>query len=142
MLGEAVDREVRIVGRDGPWYVDSEGERFMLDAEGLRSPVRYLLRAPIRAGESWSSVVSLTNTEHYEIAETGVVATVPAGQFHACVRVLARTRLDPTATLFKADTYCPRVGLVRIQVWVDAAGRGQLPQADLQLHAYRLGGDS
>lgn len=137
-LGEARDHEVRIVGRDGPWFVDSEGERFVVDQEGLRGSSRYLLRAPIQPGEDWSSVVSLSVTEHYEIIETGATATVPAGTFYGCVRVIGRVRINPTITLFKADTYCPGVGLVRIRTWLDAAGSGQVPQGEMQLAEYRI----
>ncbi len=137
-LGETNEHEVRIVSREGAWFVDSEGERFLVDGEGLRGPDRYLLRAPLRPGEEWSSVVDLSVTEHYEITETGVSASVPAGTFHGCLRVVGRVRINPTITLFKQDTYCHSVGLVRVRTWLDAAAKGKIPQAELELVSYQL----
>lgn len=139
--GQQVDQEIRILGRDGRWWVDSTGQRYAVDAEGLRSPERYLLKAPLAVGTRWKAVVSVSSTEHYEITETGVTASEPAGRFEGCVRVVARNRLDDRTTLFKEDTYCPRVGLVRLRTWMDVAGKGEIPQVRLDLVEYHLAGE-
>ena len=137
-LGEDWEKKIEIVDREGAWYIDNQGERFLVDAEGLRGPTRYLLRAPIVPGEEWSAVVSLSHTEYYAITEIDVTATVPAGRFHGCVRVTGRLRVEPTANLFQTSTYCPGVGLVQVRSWIDAAGRGRIPQARMDLLEYRL----
>lgn len=139
LLGQPVDRTISIVGRDGPWYVDSEGERYMVDREGLRSPVRYLLRAPIEEGSSWQVVVSVSEIERYEVTATGATVNVPGGKFTGCIRVVGQTRRDKTTVLFKEDTLCPQVGWVRIRTWVDVAGRGQAEQSNLQLASFESG---
>lgn len=138
LLSQPVDREISIVGQDGPWFIDSEGERFRFDSEGLRSPVRYLLRAPIKEGARWQVVISIDEIENYEITSTGVTIQVPAGKFSGCVKVVAQTRRGSTTVLFKEDTFCPNVGWVRIRTWVDIAGRGQAEQTILQLASYSL----
>ncbi len=137
-LGQQREQEIRIVGRDGPWFVDSEGEKFMVDAEGLRTPDRYLLRAPLEPGGSWKSTVSLTATESYKIDEVGVTTRVPAGVFHGCTKVTARLRIDTATRLVKTDTFCPGVGLVRIKSFVESEGRGRIPQGELVLEDYEL----
>jgi len=141
MLGQTVDHTITIVAHDGRWWRDNAGPRYQLDALGLRSPKRYLLRAPLARGTHWKAVVSVASTEYYEVSAAGIPARVPAGAFQGCVRVTARNRHDARTTLFVAQTYCPDVGLVRVRTWMDVAGKGEIPQAELDLVSYSVKGE-
>lgn len=136
LMGERRRDRIEIGRAEGGWFYDNKGSAFRIDREGLRTKERYLLKAPLVRGNHWSSVLSLTSTEHYEIEETGVTVAVPAGTFHGCVVVRARNRMDDRTTMFKEDSYCPGVGLVRVRTWVDVAGKGTLPQAELRLEGF------
>ncbi len=138
MLGQPVNRTVTLVGRDGAWFVDSEGERFRFDGEGLRSPTRYLLKTPVETGTEWTSVVSVSSTERYRIAAVGLVTVTKAGRFENCVAVLVENRQDATTLLFKRDVYCPGVGLTRFETWAEVKGKGKVPAATLELSRYEV----
>jgi len=138
LLGESSTQTISILDQVDGWFRDSTGERFRVDRYGLRTPERYLLKGPIARGTRWSVVLSINSTEHYEISAVGVGVSVPAGNFRACLRVEGRNRVDERTTFFKEDTYCPTVGLVRVRTWVDVAGTGQVPQAEIELTSYSL----
>lgn len=138
LLGETVTHTVTIVAHRDGWFIDSEGQHYRLDGRGLRSRLRYLLQAPLAQGHTWTAVVSISSTEHYEIADTGVPAYVPAGHFTGCLRVLARNRHDARRTLFMESTYCRDVGLVHLRTWMQVAGQGAIPESELMLVRYHL----
>jgi len=139
MLGQPVARTVKLVGRDGEWFVDSEGEHYLFDGEGLRGKARYLLKGPLVAGTRWSSVVTLSSTERYRIDAVGVTSVTPAGRFEGCAIVLSENRQDAKTMLFKRDVYCPGVGLVGFDVWAEVEGKGKVPAASLELVRYEVG---
>jgi hypothetical protein len=117
-------RVVRILSRDADGYfVDNERGALRADADCVHDRVRRLLCLPFDQGRSWSSVVSASSTERYEIAGTGETVETPAGRFDGCVRVRATNRAGPTTQNVLEITYAPRVGPVRIETFavVDAA---------------------
>jgi hypothetical protein len=83
--------------------------RYALRADGIvREPEGvYLLRAPLRMGQSWPSLGGSTAT----VAATGLVEDTPAGHFEGCVRV-AETGGSRGGRI--ETTYCPGVGPVRV----------------------------
>jgi hypothetical protein len=132
-------RTVRILERtkDG-YYRDSERGELRADHDCLRDRSRRLLCAPIAAGRTWSSVVSVSSTERYEIAAVGEVVATPAGRFERCVRVRAHNRATPTTDLVNEITYAPGVGPVRIETFVVVDGK-VTPQVRALLQSYRVG---
>ena len=132
-------RTVRILDKtpDG-YFRDNERGELRLDAECLRDRNRRLLCAPLEKGRSWSSVVSVSSTERYEIAEVGETVQTPAGRFAGCVRVRAHNRAGPTTDHVLEITYAPGVGPVRIETFAVVGGKAA-PQIRAVLQAYKPG---
>jgi hypothetical protein len=133
-------RTVRILERtkDG-YFRDSEGTELRADADCVHDRARRLLCAPFEPGRSWSSVVSVSSTERYEIAAVGERVATPAGAFAGCVRVRARNRASPSTELVNELTFAPGVGLVRMETAVVVGGK-VTPQVRAVLERYRVGG--
>jgi hypothetical protein len=132
-----VRRTVRIVSRDAEGYfVDDQRGALRADADCLHDRARRLLCQPFTVGATWSSVVSASATERYEIAAVGEKVRVAAGTFSGCVRVRSRihgARVDEVAEL----TYAPGVGPVRLETFVVVNGVAA-PQVRGELESYRL----
>jgi hypothetical protein len=133
-------RTVRILERtrDG-FFRDNERGELRADAECLRDRVRRLPCAPLEVGKSWSSVVSVSSTERYEIAAVGEAVTTPAGTFPGGVRVRAHNRASATTDHVLEITYAPGVGPVRIETFVVVEGK-VTPQVRAVLRSYRIEG--
>jgi hypothetical protein len=133
-------RSVRILERtsDG-YYRDNERGELRADADCLHDRSRRLLCGPIAVGTSWSSVVSVSSTERYEIAGTGETVTTPAGRFEDCVRVRAHNRVQRGTDHVLEITYAPRVGPVRIETFAVVGGEAT-PQVRAVLERYRVEG--
>ncbi len=131
---------VRIVRRDPDgYYVDDQRGAFRADADCLHDRVRRLLCAPIAVGNGWSSVVSVSSTERYEVAGVGEAVKTPAGSFAGCVRVRAHNRASATTAQVLEITYAPGVGPVRIETFVVVDGKAS-PQVRALLRSYRVEG--
>ncbi len=133
-------RTVRILERtaDG-YYRDSERGELRWDAECLRDRARRLLCGPIAPGATWSSVVSVSSTERYEIAAVDEVVSTPAGRFERCVKVRAHNRATASTDHVLEITYAPGVGPVRLETFVVVDGAVS-PQVRALLSKYRVGG--
>ena len=133
-------RTVRIMERtpDG-YFRDSERGELRADRDCLHDRARRLLCAPFEPGRGWSSVVSVSSTERYEIAAVGETVATPAGKFDGCVRVRAHNRASPSTDHVLEITYAPGVGPVRIETAVVADGKVR-PQVRAVLERYRVGG--
>jgi len=138
--GEPRRRTVRILSRDAEgYYLDSDRGALKVSGPCVQDRLRRILCAPFVAGRSWASVVSVTSTEHYEIAGVGERVRVPAGDFDACVRVRARTRAAADAESVLEITYAPGVGPIRIETFAVVGGASS-PQVRAELESYRLEG--
>lgn len=133
-------RTVRITERtaDG-FYRDTERGELRAGPDCVRDRVRQLLCAPLQAGTTWKSVVSVSSTEKYEIAAVGEQVTTPAGTFTGCVRVRAVNRAATGTELVNEITYAPGVGPVRIETFVVKDGAAA-PQLRALLRSYRIEG--
>jgi hypothetical protein len=133
-------RTVRILERtkDG-YFKDNEGTELRADPDCVHDRARRLLCAPLEPGKAWSSVVSVSSTERYEIAAVGETVATPAGKFDGCVRVRARNRASASTELVNELTFAPGVGLVRIETAVVVGGK-VTPQVRAVLERYRVGG--
>jgi hypothetical protein len=133
-------RTVRILTRSPDGYF-RDNERGELRADGgcVHDRVRRLLCAPIEKGKTWSSVVSVSSTERYEIAAVGETVDTPAGRFEGCVRVRSTNRADARTQAVLEISYAPGIGPIRIETYaiVDAA---VTPQVRAVLSSYRLEG--
>jgi hypothetical protein len=135
--GPPIRRTVRIVGKDAEgYYVDSQ-KGTLRSAHGcIQDRSRRILCAPFDVDRAWTSIVSETSTERYQIGATGVIATVPAGTFEGCVLVRARNRAGADAEILLETTYAPGVGPVRIETFALVGGR-KVPQVRAELASYR-----
>jgi len=130
-------RTVRIVSRDAEgFYVDGD-KGALRSAHGcIQDRIRRILCAPFETDRAWTSIVSETSTERYQIAATGLTTTVPAGTFDACVLVRARNRAGADAEILLETTYAPGVGPVRIETFA-LIGDRRVPQVKAELASYR-----
>jgi len=133
-----VRRTVRILDRttDG-YFRDNERGELRVEGDCVRDRVRRLLCQPLSPGASWSSIVSVSSTERYEIASTDESVETPAGRFGRCVRVRAHNRATPTTDQVLEITYAPRVGPIRIETYVVVGGR-VTPQVKALLESYKV----
>jgi hypothetical protein len=133
-------RTVRVVSRDAEGYFhDNERGELRTDPDCLHDRMRRLLCAPFEVGRGWSSVVSVTSTERYEIAAADELVRTPAGTFPHCVKVRARNKAGPGAEAVLESTYAPGVGLVRIETFVVVKGEAT-PQIRAELESYKVAG--
>lgn len=131
-------RTVRILSRDPDGYFhDDERGELRADPDCLHDRVRRLLCAPVEKGRTWTSVVSVSSTERYEIAAVDESVTTPAGTFAGCVRVRANNRAGATDHVLEI-TYAPGVGPVRIETYA-VVGGAVTPQVRAVLGSYRVG---
>jgi hypothetical protein len=131
-------RTIRIAARDADgFYLDNE-KGALRSAHGcIQDRSRRILCAPFELERAWTSIVSETSTERYQIAATGLTTTVPAGTFDACVLVRARNRAGADAEILLETTYAPGVGPVRIETFAVIGGR-KVPQVSAELASYRI----
>ena len=135
--GEPKRRTVRIVSRDADGYFVDDARGALKVAHGcIQDRVRRILCAPFDLDHSWSSIVSETSTERYQIAATGVTVTVPAGTYEGCILVRARNRAGPDAEVLLETTYAPGIGPVRIETFALVGGR-KVPQVRAELESHR-----
>jgi hypothetical protein len=137
VLSQRMTQTVTILKEEDGFFIDSQKGRLKVDAFGLRDDKRYLLREPIEAGRTWTNVVSVSSVEHFKIVSAGELCTVPAGTFERCVMVEIRNRSDEKVTMVNRMTFAPKVGIARIQVAVETAGK-IIPQTELWLVSYRV----
>ena len=131
---------MRILERtaDG-FYRDNERGNLRIDGPCVRDRNRRLLCKPFTEGATWSSVVSPTVIERYEIAAAGESVETPAGKFERCVRVRAHNRVKASIDQVLEITYAPRVGPVVIETYVVVDGR-ITPQVKAVLQSFKLAG--
>ncbi len=133
-------RTVRILERtkDG-YFRDSERGELRADADCLHDRSRRLLCGPLVQGTKWSSIVSVSSTERYEIAGVGETVETPAGKFDGCVRVRAHNRAAKGTDHVLEITYAPGVGPVRIETFA-VVGTAASPQIRAVLERFRVEG--
>jgi hypothetical protein len=133
-------RTVRILERtaDG-FYRDNERGNLRVEGACVRDRDRRLLCLPFTAGATWTSVVSPTVIERYEIANPSETVETPAGKFERCVRVRAHNRVKASIDQVLEITYAPRVGPVLIETYIVVDGR-VTPQVKAMLQSYKLSG--
>ncbi len=135
--GTPKQRTVRIVSRDAEGYFVDDARGALKVAHGcIQDRVRRILCAPFDLDRSWSSIVSETSTERYQIAAVGLTVTVPAGTFDGCILVRARNRAAADAEMILETTYAPGVGPVRIETFALVDGR-RVPQVQAELASHR-----
>src|SRR5512142_2153942 len=135
-----IPRTVRIQTRtaDG-FFRDNERGELRVDGNCVRDRKRRLLCQPFERGATWSSVVSISSTERYEIAASDETVETPAGRFERCVRVRAHNRATRSTDHVLEITYAPRVGPVRIETYVVVDGK-ITPQVRAVLQSYKVDG--
>ncbi|HVI94410.1 MAG TPA: hypothetical protein VM753_10410 [Anaeromyxobacter sp.] len=135
-----VQRTVRIVARtkDG-YFRDTERGELRADGGCLHDRLRRLLCGPVAQGTRWSSVVSASSTERFEIASVGEEVLTPAGRFGGCVRVRAHNRANAATDYVIETTYAPGVGPVKLETFAVVDGVVQA-QVRAVLRAYRISG--
>jgi hypothetical protein len=136
--GSDKQETIRIIGQDGPWFIDDHRGRLRYEKDGVRDADRYLLRGPLAVGAKWSAVENLV-VQRFEVVSVDSSAVTEAGTFTRCVVVRNQQPLAKKGAAFVTEwTYAPRVGLVQLVTsTLDAQGRQQ-EQTRLQLVAYRL----
>ena len=131
-------RTVRVLERTRDGYFRDSGKGELRPGACIEDRSRALLCGPIAVGTTWTSVLSPTSSERFEIVSIDERVVTPAGTFEACVRVRAVTRAAAGTELINEISYAPGVGPVRIEVITVAQGRA-VPQFRAVLRGYRRG---
>jgi len=131
-------RTIRILERtkDGFFRDDQRGE-LRAGPDCVRDRVRQLLCAPLEVGSRWTSTVSVSSSERYEIVATGELVATPAGTFKGCVKVRAHNRAAGGVENVLETTYAPGVGPIRIETYALVNGKAA-PQFRAVLSAYKV----
>lgn len=128
---------IRIVGRDGAWFLDDHRGRIRYEADGVRDRDRYLLRAPLVPGRGWTAVENLV-VQRFEVAAVDARLTVPAGTYEK-VLVIRNDQALPNGVRYVTEwSYAPGVGLVSLRTSTLSGGRTQ-EQTSLQLVGFKAG---
>jgi hypothetical protein len=109
-----------------------EPAQISFDAYGIRDAKRYILRTPLEVGTRWNNVVSVSSYEQYSIVEAGQDCEAPVGQFHQCVVVQGRNKIEGEKYLVLTLTFAPKVGIIRVATELEAEGK-RIPQTRLDL---------
>jgi hypothetical protein len=127
---------IRIIGRDGPWFLDDHRGRLRYERDGVRDADRYLLRTPLSEGAQWSAVENLL-VQRFEVVSLGASLVTQAGTFTHCAVVRNEQPLQK-GKFVTEWTYAPGVGLAQIVTsTIDPQGR-QREQTKLQLVAFHV----
>lgn len=96
-------------------------ERLQLSSAGILREAEgtYLLRLPITEGATWPAGPNASMS----LARTRLSIKVKAGEFDGCVETVERRVGAVSGTL--TTTFCPNVGIVRIETKGEAAARGK-----------------
>jgi hypothetical protein len=137
--GQTQQETIHIVGRDGPWFLDDQRGRLRIEADGVRDADRYLLRAPLVAGSTWTAVDNLV-VQQFELSAVDVTLVTPSGRFEHCVVVRNDGPLPNGARFVTEWTYAPGVGLVALRTFRTNAQGKETTQTSLTLVSYRLEG--
>jgi hypothetical protein len=128
---------IRIVGRDGPWFIDDHRGKIRVDSEGVRDGDRYLLHVPLRTSSRWSAVENLV-VQRFEITATDATIDTKSGGFSGCVIVRNEQPLPKKqGKLVTEWTYAPKVGLVELRTRTEGLS-GTRDQVHLELVAHHL----
>ena len=100
---------------------------------------RYLLRAPLVAGSTWTAVDNLV-VQQFELSAVDVTLVTPSGRFEHCVVVRNDGPLPNGARFVTEWTYAPGVGLVALRTFRTNAQGKETTQTSLTLVSYRLEG--
>ena len=130
---------IRIVGQDGPWFLDDHRGRLRLDSEGVRDRDRYLLRAPLVPGQGWTAVEQMVVQKFEVVANEAVIAT-PAGRFEKCVVIRNVQSISGGGRFTTEWTYAPGIGLVALKTTAQQKGQAApQEQTSLQLVTFDRG---
>jgi len=135
--GQDGELTVRVEGEQDGWIVDDRGGRFRVTSEGLRDPQRYLIKAPLEEGATWTAILSASAVEHYRVLQVGAPCEVRAGRFDDCLIIESRVRRDPRMQLRAEWTWIRDVGLGRVETTALIDGRS-VPQTAQTLVHYDL----
>lgn len=136
--GRPALRTVRVLERTADGFFRDSARGELRVGVCIEDRVRSLLCGPLAVGTRWSSVLTPTSTESYEIVAVGERVVTPAGAFDGCVRVRANTRASADTELINEISYAPGVGPVRIEVITVGNGKA-VPQFRAVLRSYRQG---
>jgi hypothetical protein len=136
--GKPALRTVRVLERSSDGYFRDSARGELRPAACVEDRSRALLCGPIAVGTTWTSVLSPTSSERYEIVAVDERVATPAGAFEGCVKVRAVTRAAANTELINEISYAPGVGPVRIEVITVTDGKA-IPQFKAVLRSYRLG---
>lgn len=139
--GQKGEMMVELISFKDGHFVDNRKGTLQHTRNGLRDRDRYLIRHPIKAGNSWKSVVGPSAVEHLSIAEVGVPCESRAGRFADCLVVVGRLRRDKNMQLHIKWVWAKGVGLVKLETESEITGKGRERQVVHSLKDYSFGGD-
>lgn len=131
----AISRVTTVVGSRVEVSSGGEPQVYEVTDEGIFRPQTgtWLLKRPIQVGATWDSVGGMTA----HVVAVDATASVPAGEYHHCVRVEERggEKGQEIATL-----YCPHAGPVVVESKVVLPTSGGTAEVRAALRGFTIGG--
>lgn len=132
-LGQAGEMTIEIVRQEGEWFVDNHGTMFTIDRRGVRDHERYLLTFPLQEKRSWVAFTSPTQRETRTILTVDTPVETPAGTFEGAIAVETEIAARPDVLLKSVHYFVPKVGIVKIETFIEDARNGDIKRQTLTL---------
>lgn len=140
-LGQEQTRTVVMGPVQDGFSVDDAGAKLAYDGEGLRDEHRYLLREPMKAGQSWNSVAAIGASETYTILKAHTPCATKQLKFEDCVEVKSTMSVSDKngGTLENTMVFARHTGLVRLTT-VLVRDESRTTQVDMELVSFKAAG--
>ncbi len=132
-LGQAGEMTVEIVRQEGEWFVDNRGTMLTADHRGIRDKDRYLLTFPLQEKRSWVAFLTPTQRETRTIVSVDTPVDTPAGRFEGAIAVETSVAATADILLKSVHYFVPRVGIVKIETYLEDARSGAVKRQTVTL---------
>lgn len=117
-IGSVGEMEVVINARDGDWFLDNRGGKFIVDKRGIRDNDRYILMFPLQR-EEWVTIIDAKTSEIRKTVGVDEKVTVPAGTFDGAIKVHTVVVLPGNKVFHSHHYFVSGVGIVKIETFLE-----------------------
>jgi len=132
-LGQLGEMTIEIVQQEGEWFVDNRGTMLSIDHRGVRDRERYLITFPLQENRSWVAFTSPTQRETRTVLTVDMPVDTPAGHFEGAVAIETAIAAGPDMLLKSVHYFVPKVGIVKIETFIEDARNGEVKRQTLTL---------
>jgi len=137
-IGSVGEVEIVINARDGDWFVDNRGGKFLIDKRGVRDADRYILMFPLQR-EEWVSIIDARTSEVRKTVGVDESVTVPAGKFDGAIKVHTFVVVPGNKIIHSFHYFVAGVGIVKIETFLEDVKESRyIPQTKTELVNYDI----